>query len=89
MVDADSPPASLPSKAANASSKSPVENALQVEDRNQHFEALRAPGVERQNGRAEPNAPTTESIPVAHPRLAHSHRSNAGHDLALGQMGMS
>ena len=25
-------------------------------------------------------------LPVAHARLAHSHRSDAGHDLALGQM---
>ena len=64
MVEADSPPASLPSKAANASSKSPVEMPFkfQVEDRDQHFEALRAPGVRWQNGRAEPiRSPPTAS----------------------------
>src|SRR5207302_1752456 len=61
-------------------------DALQVEDRDQHFEALRAPRVGRQNGRAEPNPLTTDGLPVAHARLAHRHRSDAGHDLALGQM---
>ena len=61
-------------------------DALQVEDRDQHFEALRAPRVGRQNGRAEANPLTTDSLPVAHARLAHGHRADAGHDLALGQM---
>ena len=58
----------------------------QVEDWDQHFEALRAPGVRRQNGRAEANPLTPDGLPVAHTRLAHSHRPDAGHDLALGQM---
>jgi hypothetical protein len=48
--------------------------------------ALRAPRVRRQNGRAEPNPLTTDSLPVAQAWLAHGHRSDAGHDLALGQM---
>src|SRR5947207_2716660 len=61
-------------------------DALQVEDRDQHFEALRAPRVGRQNGRAEPNPLTTDGLPVAHARLAHRHRSDAGHDLTLRQM---
>src|SRR5262245_16754698 len=61
-------------------------DALQVEDRDQHLEALRAPGVGRQNARAEPNPLTTAGLPVAHARLAHRYRSDAGHDLALGQM---
>src|SRR5439155_5369377 len=64
-------------------------DALQVEDRDQHFEALRAPGVGRQNDRAEPDPLTTDSLPVAHARLAHGHRADAGHDLALGQMAVT
>jgi hypothetical protein len=39
----------------------------------------------RQRG-AEANPLTTDSLPVAHARLAHRHRADAGHDLALGQM---
>src|SRR5271155_4888791 len=58
-------------------------DAFQVQDRNQYFEALRAPRVGRQNGRAEPNALTFGSPAVAHPRLAHRHRADPGHDLAL------
>ena len=61
-------------------------DALQIEDRDQHFEALSAPRVRRHNGRAEPNSFTAGGLPVAHPRLAHGHRSDAGHDLAFGQM---
>jgi hypothetical protein len=64
-------------------------DALQVEDRDQHFEALRAPSVGRQNGRTEPNPFTIDGLPVAYARLAHGHRSDAGHDLALGQMPMT
>src|SRR4029077_1663315 len=36
--------------------------------------------------RAEPNPLTTNGLPIAHARLAHGHRSDAGHDLALGQL---
>src|SRR5271167_2264691 len=86
MVEADSPPASLPSSAPSASSKSPVEMPFSVEHRDQHFEALRAPRVGRQNARAKPNAFTLGCLAVAHPWLTHGHRADAGHDLALGQM---
>src|SRR5277367_6524348 len=61
-------------------------DALQVEDRDQHFEALRAPRVGRQDARAKPNAFTLGCLAVAHPWLTHGHRADAGHDLALGQM---
>src|ERR1700704_3110553 len=67
----------------------PRRDALQVENRDQDFEALRAPGVRRQNGRTEPYPLTTDGLPVAHARLAHGHRSDAGHDLALGQVPMT
>jgi len=85
MVEADSPPASLPSSTERLLEVAGGD-ALQVEDRDQHFEALRAPGVGRQNGRTEPNPLTMSALPVAHARLAHGHRSDAGHDLTLGQM---
>src|SRR5450759_3979358 len=61
-------------------------DALQVEDRNQHLQTLRAPRVGRQDGRVEPNALTRSRLAVAYPRLAHANRTNASHDLALGQM---
>ena len=61
-------------------------DALQIQDRDQHFEALGAPRVGRQDARAEPNPLTAGGLPVAHPRLAHRHRADAGHDLALGQV---
>ena len=35
--------------------------------------------------RIRPGSPA-RSLPVAHARLAHGDRANAGHDLALGQM---
>ena len=86
MVDADSPPAFLAEQGGQRVPEVSGGDALQVEDRDQHFEALRSPGVGRQNGRAEPYPLTTDSLPVAHARLAHCHRSDAGHDLALGHV---
>ena len=81
----------MPSKAASAGAKSPVDHAFQIEDRDQCIEALRTPGVGRQDGRGEADAPRIVGarLPVAHPRLAHRHRLDAGHDLALGQMPVS
>jgi hypothetical protein len=64
-------------------------DAFQVQDRDQHFEALRAPHVRRQDARAEPNALTLAGLAVAHARLTHRHRADAGHDLALGQMSVA
>jgi hypothetical protein len=42
MVEAESPPAFLPSNATSASSKSPVETPPEVEDWDQPFEAVRS-----------------------------------------------
>ncbi len=55
MVVADRPGASLPSKAASAGAKSPVDTP-QIEDRDQRIEALRTPGVGRQDCRHEADA---------------------------------
>jgi len=85
MVVADSPPASLPSSAASASSNSPVD-PLEVEDRDQHLEALRPARVGRQNRRREADALQAFANAITHARAAHSDRADAGHDLPLGQM---
>jgi hypothetical protein len=63
-------------------------HAFQVEDRDQCIEALRTPGVGRQDCRREADARRIVGarLPVAHARLAHGHRPDAGQDLALGQM---
>src|SRR5262245_718134 len=55
MVEAESPPASLPSNARSASSKSGG-GALEVEHRDQHLEAFRPARVGRQNRRRKANA---------------------------------
>src|SRR6266516_428188 len=61
-------------------------DALEVEDRNQHFEALRAARVGRQNRRRKPDALRTFADTVAHAWTPHGDWTDAGHDLALGQM---
>ena len=61
-------------------------DALEVEDRDQHFEALRAARVGRQNRRRKADALRTFADTVADTRTAHGDRTDAGHDLALGQM---
>ena len=61
-------------------------DALQVKDRDQHLQALRAPRVGRQDRRREADALGTFAAAVAHARLAHSDRADAGHDLALRQV---
>ncbi len=65
-------------------------DALQVEDRNQHLQALRAPGVGRQDRGSEVDALGIVScgLTVAHAWLANGDRPDAGHDLALGQVAM-
>src|SRR5258708_1070104 len=62
---------------------------LEVEDRDQHFEALRSARVGRQNRRGKANALRTFTDAVAHPRAAHADRTDAGHDLALWQMAVA
>src|SRR5262249_28365957 len=64
-------------------------DALEVEDRDQHLQALRPARVGRQNCRRQADALATfaaSAAAVTHARAAHSHRTDAGHDLTLGQM---
>src|SRR5215813_1797150 len=61
-------------------------DALEVEDRDQHLQALRPARVGRQNCRRKADALATFAAAVTHARAAHSHRTDAGHDLTLGQM---
>src|SRR6266446_1995405 len=61
-------------------------DALEVEDRDQHLQALRPARVGRQNRRRKADALGTFAAAVAHARAAHSDRTDAGHDLTLGQM---
>src|SRR4029077_14733277 len=62
---------------------------LEVEDRDQHFEALRSARVGRQNRRGKANALRAFTDALAHPRAAHADRTDAGHDLALWQMAVA
>src|SRR5215207_154506 len=64
-------------------------DALEVEDRDQHFEALRPAGVGRQNRRRKADALAALTNTVAHARTAHGDRTNAGHDLAFRQMSVA
>jgi hypothetical protein len=64
-------------------------DALEVEDRKQHFEALRSARVGRQNRRRKADALRTFAETVAHARTAHRDRTDAGHNLALGQMSVA
>src|ERR1700688_1425021 len=61
-------------------------NALEVEDRDQHFETLRPARIGRQNRGRKADALGAFTDAVAHPRTAYRHWTNASHDLALGQM---
>ena len=89
MVEAESPPASLPSKRGQCLLEVAGGDTLEVEDRDQHFEALRPARVGRQNRRRKADALRSFADAVAHPRTAHRDRTNAGHDLALGQMSVA
>src|SRR5436853_7483219 len=61
-------------------------DTLEVEDRNQYFEALRPARVGRQDRRREADGLRAFANTVAHARTTHRDRTDAGHDLALGQM---
>ena len=61
-------------------------DALQAEDRDQHFEALRSTRVRQQNRRRKADALGAFANTIAHARAAHGDWTDAGHDLALGQM---
>ncbi len=64
-------------------------DALEVEDRDQHLEALRPARVGRQNRRREADALRAFADTVAHTRAAHRDRTDAGHDLAFRQMSVA
>src|SRR6516225_6290193 len=53
--------------------------ALEVEDRDQHFEAFRAARVRRQNRRRKADALRTFTGTVTYTRAAHGDRTDAGH----------
>jgi hypothetical protein len=63
-------------------------DALQVKDRDQHLQAPRAPRVGRQDRGREADALAIAggSTTVAHARLAHADRADAGHHLACRQV---
>src|SRR5436190_6236395 len=62
---------------------------LEIEDRDQHFETLRSPRIGRKDRRRKANALGALANPVTNPRAAHGDRTNAGHDLALGQISVA
>jgi hypothetical protein len=76
MVEAESPPASLPSERFLEVAGG---NSLEIEDRDQHFEALRAARVGRQDRRRKADALGAFASTVAHARAAHRDRTDAGH----------
>jgi len=61
-------------------------DTFEIEDRDQHLEALRAARVGRQDRRGKADAFGAFANTVTHPWAAHRDRADAGHDLALGQM---
>src|SRR4051812_28924327 len=63
--------------------------APEIQDRDQNFEALRAPGVGRQDRGCEPDAPLTGPPAVANPWRTHANRPKAGDDLALGSVAVA
>src|ERR1700716_963182 len=64
-------------------------DTLEVEDRDQPLEAFRPAGVGRQNRRRKADALRAFANTIAHARAAHRHRTDAGHDLTLGQMSVA
>jgi len=65
-------------------------NALQVKDRQQHFQALRAPRIGRQDRWCELDSSIVGAgVSIAHARLAHLHSADARHHGALGQMAVA
>src|SRR6476619_7563124 len=64
-------------------------DALEVEDRDQHLEALRPACIRWQNRRRKADALRAFANTIAHARAALRHRTDAGHDLTLGQMSVA
>ncbi len=64
-------------------------DALEVEDGDQDFEALRAPRIRRQERGAEPDAVGAQARAVANAWRANRNRADAGHDLAFGQVAVA
>jgi hypothetical protein len=66
-------------------------DALQIEDRDQGLQAFRPARIGWQQRRCEADAAGIVGcrLPVAHARLAHANRPNAGHHLALGQVAVA
>ncbi len=64
-------------------------DAFEVEDRDQHVEALRSTSIGRQNRRGKANALGAFADTIAQPGATHGDGTDAGHDLALGQMPMA
>src|SRR5262249_16915593 len=60
--------------------------AFEVQDRDEHREALGPARVAGQDRRPKANALSPLAAPVAPPRAAHRDRADPGHDLALRQM---
>jgi hypothetical protein len=81
----------LPSSAASASEKSPVETPLQIEDRQQRLDRLRPPHVGRHDRRREPDTVGIGGggLAIAHTRLADGDWTDSGHHLALRQVTMA
>src|SRR6516164_2902629 len=63
--------------------------ALEIEDRDQHLQALRPARIGRQNRRRKADALRTFADAVTHARAAHGDRADAGHDLAFRQMSVA
>ena len=61
-------------------------DALEVEDRDQHLEAFRPTCVGRQDRRRKADAFGAFADTITHARTANGYWTDAGHDLALGQM---
>ena len=61
-------------------------DALEVENRDQHFEALRSARVRRQDRGAETDALPVRAAAVAHTWRTHADRADSRRDLALGQV---
>ena len=90
IVEAESPGAPGPRRAARASVKSPVENALQVEPRQELLDRLGPPEVGRQDRRGETDLAGLSRTPaVAHPGAAHRDQPDAGLNLALSMMAVA
>ena len=85
MTGGDRFGASLPSKAASASWKSPIETPRQIEDGQHRVQAPGAPGPAREHCRAEADAlgPSLASAAVAQLHPFNCDRADAGLDQAL------